>query len=160
MGQGCCSSLAPPGPVSRALPSPGLLGPLWCHWGGGPDQRGFCQGCPWNCSATTTRSWLQQHRPHYSFWHELLHCVALSSQLLWSLAGEPHCTSTSHYGDLHLQGAAPCTDAKADCSGLFTCAGIKESLTQQCSITAELTGLSQCHGVSWQNSSSSPSPFS
>lgn len=57
----------------------------------------------------------------YSFWHELLRCLAFSSQLLWGLAAEPHCTSISHQGDLHLQGAAPCTDAKADCSGVFTC---------------------------------------
>lgn len=89
---------------------------------------------------------------HYSFWHELLRCMAFSCQLLKGLAGEPHCTSTSHQRDLHLQGAAPCTDAKADCSGLFTCAGIKASLTQQCSITAVLTGLSLCHGASWQSS--------
>lgn len=49
-----------------------------------------------------------------------------------ALAGDLRCTSTLHtceMPDLHLQGAAPRADAKADCSGVFTCVRIKGSLT-------------------------------
>lgn len=92
---------------------------------------------------------------HYSFWHELLRCMAFSSQLLWGLAGE---LTAQAFLTREIRICRVQLPALMQRQIVLGCSPvIKESLTQQCSITAVLTGLSLCHEVSWQPPQSSQS---
>lgn len=114
--------------------------------------------------ATPTKMWPWQRGPAPPYRHELFARVQFAvlqpgrrvsppvpPSLLWvrpgSCAAQALCTPASAAGeDLHLQGAAPHADAKADCSGVFTPIRIKGSLTLRC-VTSEPCSHGYFHAI-------------